>query len=279
MTVLELLEEKKIPYKVSTRDFVVRCLNPEHDDSNPSMRIDRVTGIYNCFSCGFKGNVFKFFDAPSNPLDIKRESFRRKVQEKRSDSIGLNFPSDAIMYNMAHRNISEETFKDFDCFISSHSHFEGRYCFPIRDIRGKIVAFNNRAQSPPQVPKYLFEPAGAVLPLYPARVKPIKGRVILVEGIYDVLNLYDKGLRNVVCCFGTRNINTEKLTLLKMQGVTQIDIFFDPDDAGLDAQNRVIELCESVGLLHYGIKIRKELGDAGALTHEHVKRLKERLYG
>ena len=76
-----------------------------------------------------------------------------------------------------------------------------------------------------------------------------------------------------------RNINSEKLTLLKMQGVTQIDIFFDPDDAGLDAQNRVIELCESVGLLHYGIKIRKELGDAGALTHEHVKRLKERLYG
>ena len=49
----------------------------------------------------------------------------------------------------------------------------------------------------------------------------------------------------------------KKLTLLKMQGVTQIDIFFDPDDAGLDAQNRVIELCEEVGLLYYGIKLEK----------------------
>ena len=66
----------------------------------------------------------------------------------------------------------------------------------------------------------------------------------------------------------------KKLTLLKMQGVTQVDIFFDPDDAGLDAQNRVIELCEKVGLLYYGIKIRKELGDAGALTHENIKKLK-----
>ena len=115
--------------------------------------------------------------------------------------------------------------------------------------------------------------------MYPSKVSPIKGRVILVEGIYDAINLYDKGLRNAVCCFGTRNINEEKLTLLKMQGVTQVDIFFDPDDAGLDAQNRVIELCEKVGLLYYGIKIRKELGDAGALTHENIKKLKERLYG
>ena len=57
MTVEELLEQQKIPYKVSPKDFVVRCLNPEHDDHNPSMRIDRVTGIYNCFSCGYKGNL------------------------------------------------------------------------------------------------------------------------------------------------------------------------------------------------------------------------------
>ena len=40
MTVEELLEQQKIPYKVSPKDFVVRCLNPEHDDHNPSMRID-----------------------------------------------------------------------------------------------------------------------------------------------------------------------------------------------------------------------------------------------
>ena len=226
MTVEELLIEQKIPYKQSPRDFVVRCLNPEHDDNNPSMRIDRVTGVFNCFSCGFKGSVFKFYDAPSNPLDIKREKFRRKLQEKRSDSIGLQYPSDAMMYVGSHRNISEETFKHFECFLSGHSHFEGRYCFPIRDIRGKIVAFNNRAQSPTQIPKYLFEPPGAVLPLYPSRVSPIKGRVILVEGIYDAINLYDKGLRNAVCCFGTRNINEEKLTLLKMQGVTQVDHIF-----------------------------------------------------
>ena len=145
------------------------------------------------------------------------------------------FPSDTIMYIGSHRNISEETFKHFECFLSGHSHFEGRYCYPIRDIRGKIVAFNNRAQSPTQIPKYLFEPPGAVLPLYPSKVSPIKGRVILVEGIYDAINLYDKGLRNAVCCFGTRNINEEKLSLedhldffIQSRCIDQDIIYLDP---------------------------------------------------
>ena len=52
MTVEELLVEEKIAFKQSPADFVVHCLNPEHDDSNPSMRIDKITGVFNCFSCG-----------------------------------------------------------------------------------------------------------------------------------------------------------------------------------------------------------------------------------
>ena len=62
MTVEELLQERKIDYKLSPADAIVKCLNPEHDDSNPSMRIDRITGVFNCFSCGFKGNLFNHFD-------------------------------------------------------------------------------------------------------------------------------------------------------------------------------------------------------------------------
>jgi DNA primase len=56
MTVEELLQERKIDYKLSPADAIVKCLSPDHDDSNPSMRIDRITGVFNCFSCGCKGN-------------------------------------------------------------------------------------------------------------------------------------------------------------------------------------------------------------------------------
>ena len=70
MTVEELLIEEKIKFKQSPADFVVHCLNPEHDDTNPSMRIDKITGIYNCFSCGFKGNIFKLFDKLPSPFNL-----------------------------------------------------------------------------------------------------------------------------------------------------------------------------------------------------------------
>ena len=61
MTVQDLLVKKKIDYQVSGRDYLVRCFNPEHEDNSPSMRIDQVLGIFNCLSCGYKGNLFYFY--------------------------------------------------------------------------------------------------------------------------------------------------------------------------------------------------------------------------
>jgi len=279
MTVEELLQERKVNYKLSPADCIVSCLNPEHDDNNPSMRIDRITGVFNCFSCGFRGNIFNYYDAPSNPLDIRREKVRRKIEEKRASSVGLKMPKNFMPYVGNWREIKPETYKRFNAFLHPDKPFTGRISFPIKDLTGRIVAFNCRTQSPTEVPKYLFHPPKAVLPLFPAQVRPIKGRVILVEGIFDVMNLYDKGLENAVCCFGTRNIDVEKLKLLKMQGVSGVDLLFDPDDAGQEAAIRVQELCDIAEILHKNIKIPRNLGDAGSLNKQKVKELKENLYG
>ena len=144
MTVEELLVEEKIPFKQSPADFVVQCLNPEHDDSNPSMRIDKITGVFNCFSCGYKGNIFKLFDKPSNYLDIKREKVKQTIDRKRSESVGLLMPRDIVPYVGNERNIKPETYKKFEAFLSANSPFTNRIVFPVRDITGKIVAFNGR---------------------------------------------------------------------------------------------------------------------------------------
>ena len=281
MTVEELLAEEKIPFKVSPADYVVKCLNPEHDDTNPSMRIDKITGVFNCFSCGFKGNIFKHFDKPSNFLDIKREKVRQTIDRKRSESIGLQMPGDALPYIGTERNIKQSTYKQFETFMSIDPPFKDRIVFPIRDITGKIVAFNGRLRMNSHIkdqPKYIFHPPRVKLPIFPAYVTPIKGRVILVEGIYDVVNLHDKGLDNALCCFGISNITIDKLQLLKMRGVEQIDIFFDPDEAGQGAVEKVIELCDKVELKHYNVKIPPDLGDAGDLSDVSVSKLRESLY-
>ena len=87
MKVVDLLQERRIEFKPSGRDYLVRCLSPDHEDKHPSMRIDNITGIFNCFSCGFKGNIFNMFGAPSNYLDIKRQRLTQAIEEKRSSSV------------------------------------------------------------------------------------------------------------------------------------------------------------------------------------------------
>ena len=259
MKVVDLLQERKIEFKSSGRDYLVKCINPEHEDRNPSMRIDNITGIFNCFSCGFKGNIFKTFGAPSNFLDIKRQKLVDAIEEKRSSSVGLPFPKGHTPYIGNWRNIRPDTYKHFDAFLHHETQFVGRIVFPIRDITGKVVAFNGRHMTLSEKLKYMIYPPQAKLPLYPSKVKPIKGRVILVEGIFDMINLFDKGLSNVICCFGTNNVDIDKLSILKMQDIMGVDIIFDGDDPGQNAAENVRVLAERTGFVTRNINLGKIL--------------------
>lgn len=258
-------------------DFEVRCLNPEHEDRTPSMRIDKITGIFGCFSCGFKGNLFSFFGEKANFLQMKRDLLKNKIKTKVAENIGLEIPKNAVPYDREWRGISGQTYREFEAFEHHNTEYIGRVVFPIRSLSGKIVGFNARALTPEKQPRYLISPAGASFPLFPGKVKPIGGRVILVEGIFDMLNLYDKGLTNAVCAFGTQKVTKEKLQILKIQGVSGVDIFFDGDEAGAKAAEEVQKLCEAVELDTRKITLKDT--DPGALTASKVIKLKEKLYG
>ena len=277
MNVEELIQKKKLVYRQQGADFVVHCLNPEHDDSNPSMRIDRITGIFHCFSCGFKGNVFKYFDAPVSFLEQKRAKLKKKINDRRTESVGLTMPKDLMAYSGNFRNIKPETYEKYEAFTHHESQYVGRVVFPIKDITGRVSAFIGRHMDSTAVPKYMIFPPKAKMPLFPSHANPILGRVILVEGIFDALNLLDKGLSNAMCCFGTRNMDIYKLSMLKVQGVTGLDILFDGDTAGREAADSIVELCDKVELLSQVVQMPEGL-DPGALPEDRVKNLKEWLY-
>lgn len=275
MNVEELLIDKDIRYLPKGKDFAVRCLSPEHEDRNPSMRIDKISGIFNCFACGFKGNIFQLYGEKANYMQIKRELLKQKIRDKRADSIGLTMPKGFMPYVGNWRDISPETYKKFKAFQHANAPYASRIVFPITDISGRIVGFNGRHTSG-GVPKYMISPPGAKLPLFPA-VTPIRSTVILVEGIFDMLNLHDKGLTNAVCCFGTKNVNEDKLRILKISGVTKIDIFFDGDEPGQKAAEAIKKLCGDADLVTRNIHIKDR--DPGSLTASHIANLSKKLYG
>ena len=274
MNVQDLLDKKDIRYMPKGRDFLVRCINPEHEDRNPSMRVDQITGVFQCFSCEYKGNLFTHFGERANQLQLKREMLKKRISEKRADSVGLSFPKSAVPYIGNWRNIKPETYKRFEAFNSVDKDHVSRIVFPVRDMSGRIVAFNGR-HTAQGIPKYMITPAGARMPLFPV-VQPLQGSVLLVEGIFDMINLHDKGLTNAVCCFGTKNINTAKLSMLKIQGIGSVEIFFDGDDAGQQAASKVKEMCEEVELVTRNIHLKDT--DPGALTENQVIKLRDKVY-
>lgn len=277
MQVEELLTKHNVDYRPQGKDLVALCFNPEHEDTTPgSFRIDKITGAFNCFSCGFKGNIFKHYEVKGNALLIAKEKLKRKIARKKVENVGYDMPSDTIPFISEWRGISTSTFRKFGAFKHSHPDFIGRVVFPVRNISGKIVAFIGRHETGNFNPRYKIVPGGQPLPLFPI-VKPIQGRVILVEGIFDMLNLHDKGLTNAVCCFGVNQVNREKLTLLKVQGITGLDIFFDNDKPGEEGAAKLKELAEQLDFVVNIISAK--VSDPGELTASQVLKLGEKLYG
>ena len=275
----ELLQSKGIQYRLSGKDAVISCLNPEHDDTNPSMRVDRVTGIFHCFSCGYKGNLFTYYGAPASPTEVRIHRIKEKIQKVKSETVGIQLPKDRLKWKGGgFRNISEETLDIWDAFTWNVPQFENRIIFPIRDITGKTVSLIGRSLDDFSKMKYYIYPQGAEMPFCPAKVKPIQNRVILVEGIFDALNLWDKGLKNTVCCFGTQQVNWVKLSLLKLQGVQGLDIMFDGDEAGRQAAEKAKDIAEKLEMSARVVKLRDNI-DPGNLTKPEIQRLTEKLYG
>lgn len=285
MNVEELLQKQQLEYIPKGGDYLVKCLNPQHDDSHPSMRIDQITGIFNCFSCQYKGNVFTHFGEKPNIMQMKREFLKKKIVNVRAQSLGLPMPKGYFPYQGTWRGISPTSYKDFNAFTcetknddESSNVYSGRIVFPLTDSTGDICAFIGRDTGSDNKQKYLVQPSKARLPLYPATATPINGTIMLVEGIFDVLNLYDKGIRNVMCCFGAGNVSEEKLSILQMKGVDNIDIFLDNDDAGNKGAEIIAATCDELGLMHRRIKYGNKDLDPGALTEAQVRSLRKKLY-
>ena len=279
MVVTEILDKHNIPFTVKGQDYVVSCLNPEHEDNNPSMHIDQQEGAFHCFSCGFKGNVFKFFNVDKNWQDVRVSKLRNKIAGIKAASVGLTLPPGAVPYNRHFRDIDKRTLSRYGAFTQDKD-FNGRIVFPLPDITGKIRAFIGRYTDSNAHPKYMIKPSGAELPLFPAIISPINGSIILVEGIFDALNLIDKGLKNAVAVLGANNLQLEVLKALKLQGVHTIYTMFDEDEAGRKAGLTVQRLLEEDFIISDDTRLELPDGlDPGDLSATDIKHIKENLYG
>lgn len=138
--------------------------------------------------------------------------------------------------------------------------FRNRIMFPIRNPRGRAIAFGGRAMDPADSAKYLNSPETDLFDkgrsLYnhgPAREAAGKGQPLIVaEGYMDVIALVEAGFGATVAPLGTA-ITEDQLRLMWRIHPEPV-IALDGDAAGLRAAMRVIDL--ALPLLEAGQSLR-----------------------
>ena len=131
-----------------------------------------------------------------------------------------------------------------------YDRFRGRLIIPIEDHLNRVIAFSGRALNLDDQPKYLHSPETKLFEksqmLYGLNhaIKSIgeEDSVIVVEGYFDAIALYQSGIKNVVACQGTALNRSQAHKALKYTQSKKLVILFDGDAAGQKASEKSIEV-------------------------------------
>jgi DNA primase len=117
--------------------------------------------------------------------------------------------------------------------------FRDRLMVPIRDARGRLIAFGGRAMREDQPGKYVNSPGtalfnkSAVLYALDAARPTIRkeGAAIIVEGYFDAIACHQAGFTNVVASMGTA-LTEDQYRVLDDMKIERAIVAFDGDVAG-----------------------------------------------
>ena len=133
--------------------------------------------------------------------------------------------------------------------------FKGRVMFPIHSMSGRVLGFGGRIlTNDKKAAKYLNSPESDIYHkskvlygIYYAKQAIAKeDNCYLVEGYTDVIQMYQRGIANVVASSGTA-LTPEQIRLINRL-TKNITVLFDGDAAGLRASLRGIDLILEQGM-------------------------------
>lgn len=128
----------------------------------------------------------------------------------------------------------------------SYPVFRDRIIFPIRDRKGRVIAFGGRALEADVKAKYINSPetmfykkSRTIYGEYELRSQRNIQSVFVVEGYMDVVSLAQNGVTNVAATLGT-SVTQDHIRLL-LRLCSKIVFCFDGDEAGYRAAAKAME--------------------------------------
>jgi DNA primase len=160
-------------------------------------------------------------DAPNKPLGFRLEKL-----------------NPAHPY-LEERGLTPETIAEFGLGYCAKGMMAGRIAIPIHNVEGKVVAYAGRIPEEPagDTAKYKLPPGfRKSLELFNidrATKEPPEKPLVLVEGFFDCMKLYQQGYRKVVALMGsTMSPAQEALVRTHTTTASQVVVMLDEDEAG-----------------------------------------------
>lgn len=276
ITIPDLLNHYGIKLKTK-RDGSLVGICPLHDGAdNPSAFVVSPDGhAWKCFTkCNAGGNVIDFVMRKES-VDLRKageiltETFLPGIQseqdkpgnlspEKQSNHSvrPLNKPIDLDLSKMLkadipflteEKKLKRSVIKKFGLGLVQKGMHAGRVVIPIHNPQGELVAYAGRSldkQDIAQGNKYFFPPGfhknAELFNIH--RIINIqklidKRGIVLVEGFFDVISLWQNGIYNAVALMGTYLSEWQKEMLLNH--TNKIILMLDKDDAGKTATKKI----------------------------------------
>ncbi|MEL0036896.1 MAG: DNA primase, partial [Gammaproteobacteria bacterium] len=179
----------------------------------------------------------------------------RGLNQAVSDQYHIGFAPDAWSGLMDHIGRGKDTVEqliDVGMVVKNdkgktYDRFRNRLMFPIRNKRGKVIAFGGRIIGDGQ-PKYLNSPETDIFSkgtelygLYEAKqANRTLNRLIIVEGYMEVVALAQFGITYAVATLGTATTDFHLKELFKQ--TNEVIFCFDGDKAGRDAAWKALNI-------------------------------------
>lgn len=254
-------------------------------DNKTALRINKSTGKFQDFVEKKYGTIEDLIKLTLGIDDVKLKEFYQthvvdinnlvEKQDKPKITMEKTWTEAELTNLLPHykfyedKGISKETLKFFRSGFAHSGSMNQRYVFPIYSSDGKIHGWSGRDMTGKKEAKWkhigkkAFWIYPAYIPLYTKNVKgetevtyPVlneiikKKEVILVESIGDMLALWERGVRNVLCTFGLV-VSAKLASFIMAHDVRRIVIALNNDVESEINRGKVAAIDMFIDLLHY----------------------------
>jgi DNA primase len=198
------------------------------------------------------------FEAPNTDAGSETtkpaSSQARAKSASAGDDTGPNKPLgfqlqnlDAAHPYLAERGLNKETVTEFGLGHCAKGSMSGRIVIPIHNPEGQLIAYAGRWPGEPTegTPKYRlpagFKKAQELFNLQRAIQQPLDVPLVIVEGFFDCIKLWQHGVKRVVALMGsTLSQKQEEMMRKHTNAQSLVLVMLDEDDAGRAGRQEIV---------------------------------------